>query len=98
MLSVAELEAAAAACWYDDQRPGLGDEFFIELQNVFERIIAMPRSQSPLEQYSGPHEVRRCRLDRFPYVVIFRYRSDEVLVVAVSHARRRPFYWLERLD
>jgi plasmid stabilization system protein ParE len=97
VLSVAELEGAEAVSWYDDQRPGLGDEFFGEVQQAFERIRAMPRSLSPLEDYSGPHDVRRCRLERFPYLVIFRYRPEEILVVAVSHARRQPLYWLHRL-
>ena len=48
------------------------------------RPEALPRS----EGYRGPHEIRRCLLTRFPYVVSFLCRSHEVLVVAVSHVRR----------
>lgn len=98
VLPEAELEAAEAAIWYDDQRLGLGDEFLVELQQAFDRIRGEPAELSRLESYVGPHEIRRCLLKRFPYLVIFACRPEEVIVVAISHARRRPLYWLRRLS
>jgi hypothetical protein len=92
----AELEAAEAVLWYDDQQPGLGDAFLAELHEAFERIDGRPAEPSRLQSYSGGHEVRRCLLKRFPYIVIYVMRQRP-LVVAVSHARRRPLYWLGRL-
>jgi len=76
---------------------GLGDEFLAVLDECFDRIRDAPLAFSALEEISASDEFRRCLLDRFPYVVVFRCRPDELLVVAVSHARRRPLYWLERL-
>jgi len=38
ILPVAELEAAEAAIWYDDQRAGLGDEFMEELERALDRV------------------------------------------------------------
>jgi hypothetical protein len=35
---------------------------------------------------------------RFPYQLIFLTSSDEIVVVAVMHERRRPTYWIDRLD
>jgi hypothetical protein len=51
-----------------------------------------------MEQYSGPFDVRRILLERFPYAVIVLCRPEETVVVAVAHTRRRPLYWLERLN
>lgn len=31
-------ELLAAAAWYDDQRPGLGDEFLSSIDEVLERV------------------------------------------------------------
>ena len=39
---------------------------------------------------------RRRPRSSFPHVVFFGRRSDSIEVVAVSHARRRPGYWLGR--
>ena len=97
VLPEAELEAAEAVLWYDEQRRGLGDEFLIELTQALDRIRREPRALPRLKTYVGRHEIRCCLLKRFPYLVIFVYRPTEVLVVAVSHARRNPLYWLERI-
>jgi plasmid stabilization system protein ParE len=97
VLPAAELEAALAAAWYEDQSAGLGEEFLAALEDAFQRISSEPQALPRSEGYRGGHEVRRCLLTRFPYVVSFVCRPHEVVIVAVSHVRRRPFYWLERL-
>ena len=33
---------------------------------------------------------------KFPYSIIYRVFKHDVLVIAVAHGRRRPFYWLRR--
>jgi plasmid stabilization system protein ParE len=96
-LSVAELDAAAAALWYDDQQPALGDRFFAELEHAIDRIRQNPQFLPRSECYNGDFDVRQCRLHRFPYVVVFRCTVEEVVVLAVSDARRDPSHWLERL-
>ena len=97
VLTAAELEVIEAAVWYDEQRPNLGDEFLQELAGAFERIRTDPLLFGRLEQFAGRDEVRRCLVSRFPYVVIYRYQPEETLVIAVSHVRRKPYYWLERM-
>jgi hypothetical protein len=97
VLPAAEVEAALAAAWYDDQSPGLGDDFLAALAESYSRIASAPQALPRWEGYRGRHEVRRCLPKRFPYIVTFFCRPHEVVIVAVSHMRRRPFYWLERL-
>jgi toxin ParE1/3/4 len=98
ILPAAELESAEAATWYDDQSFGLGDEFLSEVEQAIAEIGRNPQSFSRLEYYSGPHDIRRHVLRRFPYLIVFSCRPETVLVVAISHARRQPLYWLERTD
>jgi len=98
ILPAAELDAALAAAWYDDQRAGLGDEFLTAFSDAYNLISSTPQALPTAEGYLGRQNVRRYRLKRFPYVVSFLCRQDEVLVVAVSHTRRHPSYWLERLN
>jgi hypothetical protein len=72
VLSAARLEAADAALWYEDQREGLGDDFLAMLDECFDRIRDAPLAFAALEQISVSDEFRRCLLERFPYVIIFR--------------------------
>ena len=97
VLPEAQVEAALTAAWYDDQSAGLGDQFLAALTDGYQRIRNGPQVLPRWEGYRGRHEIRRCLLRRFPYAVSFVCRPHELVVIAVSHARRRPFYWLERL-
>jgi hypothetical protein len=97
ILPEAELESAEAAAWYDDRQAGLGDDFLGEVAAAMKRIGDDPLLFSRLESYTGRHEVRRCILHRFPFLVIFVCLPDEAIVVAITHVRRRPLHWLERL-
>lgn len=97
VLAAADLEIVEAALWYDGQRPNLGDEFVQEVAHAFERIQRDPSLFGYLEGQVGHDEVRRCLLNRFPYIVVYRFRPDETLIVSVSHVRRKPFHWLERM-
>lgn len=98
ILSVAEAEAAAAALRYEERQAGLGDHYLTELEHALDRIRRDPRLLGLVENYTGRHELRRCLLHRFPYIIVFLIEADEAVVVAVSDGRRRPFYWLERLN
>jgi plasmid stabilization system protein ParE len=97
ILPEVELESAEAAAWYDDHRAGLGDDFLVEVESAIRRIGSDPRQFARLESYTGRYEVRRCVLHRFPYLIIFTCRPNEILIVAITHVRRRPLHWLERL-
>ena len=41
---------------------------------------------------------RRVTLSRYPYDLVYSLRDEEVVVNAVAHHRREPFYWVNRLD
>jgi toxin ParE2 len=41
--------------------------------------------------------IRRCRLGRFPYGLIYTLDNGDILVLAVAHLHRRPDYWRDRL-
>lgn len=37
-----------------------------------------------------------CPIKRFPFRIIFRPLQDQILIVAIAHAKRRPGYWRSR--
>ena len=95
VLSTAEAEATEAACWYDDQAIGLGELFLSEYAAALSAIEVDPLRFGLLETETAGR-FRRCILKRFPYTVIFEILSEEVVVLAVAHASRRPSYWRDR--
>jgi hypothetical protein len=93
----ARVELRAAAIWYDERRPGLGDEFIAEVSTILDRI-GEAASSFPVwpGTTAAPVSIRRAVMSRFPYVVAFETHSEHLLVLAIAHAKRRPLYWLSR--
>ena len=89
--SPARREFDEAADRYDEQRPGLGEEFIGEIDQAVAYAAANPR-RYPL--VFG--DVRRAVARRFPYCVYFRVRGDAVVILAVFHGRRNPAVWQRR--
>jgi len=52
---------------------------------------------APLRYPTFLHGTRRVFLKKFPYFIVFFDGQDEVTIVAVAHAKRRPGYWAKRL-
>jgi hypothetical protein len=92
-------ELRRAALWYDERRPGLGDEFISEVSAALARIGETPDSYP-----AWPHTraaralIRKAIIQRFPYVIAFEKHEQHVLVLAFAHAKRRPHYWLTRTN
>ena len=89
----AQAELEEAITWYAGQAPGLGDAFLIETLKSIQLIEKFPQAWHPLT----PH-IRRCRLSRFPYSVVYTLEGDDLLVLAIAHQHRKPGYWRNRLN
>lgn len=90
-------ELRSSVRWYEDQRPGLGDDFLDALESAFERVTRLGIDCRPVFDVPADIGARRVRLDRFPYAVVFIELPDHIRVLAIAHDRRRPGYWINRL-
>lgn len=92
-LPEAEAEFAEAAAFYEAAEPGLGLAFAQEVERTVDRICAFPESGATLGTV-----VRRAIVSNFPFLIVYRIGSGEILIAAVAHQRRRPGYWRRRSD
>jgi len=93
-LAVAETELNEAAGWYESQKPGLGVQFLDEVDRARDLIETFPTAWPKISR-----NIRRCRLSRFPYGLLYHYQADasEILIIAVMHLHRDPDYWKDRI-
>jgi toxin ParE1/3/4 len=89
----AEAEHLETVAYYETQQPGLGASYLAAFESALARVCEAPR-RYPIERQP---DIRRIRLQRFPFTVLFRESGGTVQVLAVAHHRRRPAYWLSRL-
>lgn len=87
----ARLEFDKAGDWYEKERPGLGMEFFAEIQLLIQRIANTPEQFPMLYR-----DVRKAVAQRFPYCIYFRERNQKIVVLAVFHSARNPTVWQQR--
>ena len=84
-------EYAEAVGFYEEQAPGLGRDFFEEVERVLRMVGERPGIGSP---FDPPFRKAYCR--RFPFAVVYREEGDTLWIHAVMHLRRKPGYWKGR--
>jgi len=85
-LPEAEAEYLDAVRFYEERRDGLCGA----LKLALERPLAWRQVHS-----TG---IRRIGLMHFPYAIFYRILEDELQITAFAHHRKRPGYWLPRID
>lgn len=93
LLAPAQRELDEAIAYYEAQVMGLGDAFLLEALRVIDLISRYPDAWHPLGK-----NVRRCRLSRFSYGVIYASEPAGIVVLAVMHLHRKPDYWRDRVN
>jgi plasmid stabilization system protein ParE len=88
----AEQDLSESARWYEDQRPGLGQEFLDEALATFAAI-----AEKPLASAAVHGSLRRDLLHRFPFGVFYFADGDGAVVIGVLHGSRHPRRWKSRL-
>jgi plasmid stabilization system protein ParE len=89
----ARAEAFRTAEFYQKRVPGLGAEFFDELERTVEQLL-----QDPLRRPADPDGIRNWRLKRFPFRVYYAFDAERIRILAVAHLRRQTGYWRQRID
>jgi len=84
-------EVEDAQAWYEGRSVLAASAFLRELSVAVQRIRQAPHRYSVAEAGA-----QRILLDRFPFTVYYRVKSETVTVVAVAHQKRRPRYWSGR--
>lgn len=79
-------------------KPGrYGAEFENKVEQAIAKISENPRLHSLVEDGVPGHEIREYFIERFQQRVIYLVTGDDVLIVAVIHATRRPGAWQRNL-
>jgi plasmid stabilization system protein ParE len=89
-----DAEAEATVDWFAERSVAAAEGFLDELDRAIEQVREAPHRWA---QYL--HGTRRYLMKRFPFIVVYRERSETIIgIVAVAHGHRRPGYWRQRVD
>ena len=88
----ARAELIDAQDWYAAEASGLGRRFRAEIDTTVQRIASNP------EQFLAVlKNVRRARVEVFPYALFSCIEPDALWVIACFHSSRDPGHWQSRV-
>lgn len=90
-LMEADSEFREAARYYEGEVPGLGFAFVGEINRTVGLLVSNPELGAPVSK-----SMRKMPVRRFPYKLIYAAEPEGIVIVAVAHHKRRPFYWRRR--
>jgi hypothetical protein len=88
----AATELNAAVSFYESAMSGAGKAFVSDVKNAIELLKNYPDAGARIGR-----KLRKLTLKRFPFSLIYRHETPNLLILAVAHNRRRPGYWKGRV-
>ena len=86
-IAAARLEFLAEIIYHNDAQPGLGERFTAAVEDAAARVLAFPLSGSPSRA-----NTRRVIVKGFRFSLVYRPEPEGIVILAVAHHSRRPFY------
>ena len=90
-IAAARLEFLAEVIYHNEAKPGLGARFTAAVEEAAARALAFPQSGSPSRA-----NTRRVIVKGFRFFLVYRLEPDGIVIFAIAHHSRRPFYWRSR--
>lgn len=82
------VDLVAGFDWYEEQRPGFGEEYLSAVQSALKGVELHP------EMFVSVHgEVRRAMVPRFPFAIFYLIEPSQVVVLRLLHTARDPRLW-----
>ena len=89
----AEAEHLEIVAYYESRQAGLGATYLADFETAITGICRYPKRF----RVERKPDIRRGKMVKFPFTILFREISGTIQILAVAHLRRRPSYWLGRL-
>jgi plasmid stabilization system protein ParE len=90
----AKLELEDATLYYADISVELAEKFLIDFEQTLSFIEAMPLAWAVYFL-----DIRKLNFKIFPYSIVYSFSEsdNEVVILAIQHQSRKPFYWKDRI-
>jgi hypothetical protein len=86
-------DISAAIDWYEGRSLGLGERFRSAVDARFDDIVDAPEM---FPRAFDDSDFQFARIPKFPYLVLFRVRSEIVQVIGLFHSASDPAKWRRR--
>ncbi len=92
-LPAAELEFIKELAYYSKARTGSAAKFEAAVEAAAQMAMRHPQGGAPSYK-----DTRTFRVKGFPFSLVYRVSTQEVLIVAIAPHSKQPHYWASRVD
>ncbi len=78
--------------WYELQSKGLGKRFKKSVMNQLEKI-----KKNPDWFLMESDIIHKAYVPKFPYKILYTSDKDVLVIWAIAHIHRKPWYWQSRM-
>lgn len=96
IVSAAQRDLAEAVAYYFKKDESLAEDFVARIDEAYRQIASEPHRFAKLETNPTDRDIRRLRIQRFPYLVTYELLAGVPVVLAIMHASRHPDSWRKR--
>ncbi len=90
---MAAREFDEAIQWYDLQSEGLGSRFKKTTLRAIDKIKATPNWF-----LKETEDLYKAYVPKFPYKILYTIEAEHIVIWAVAHLHRKPWYWQSRMN
>ena len=89
---LAAKEQLDAVTWYNQLQYGLGKRFqemvVLQVDKIRKNPEWFPRESK---------EIFKVYIPKFPYKILYSVEEDSIIIWAIAHMHRKPWYWQSRM-
>lgn len=78
--------------WYELQSKGLGERFkksvIVQVNNI---------KMNPKWYLKEKDNIYKAYIPKFPYKILFTIDNENIIIWAIAHMHRKPWYWQSRI-
>ena len=78
--------------YYNNQMPGLGEQFYDAFQSTVNYINIAPEAWRKVGC-----NTRRINIKRFPHLILYVLDGEDILITCIAHQHRNPTYYSNRI-
>ncbi len=79
--------------WYELQSKGLGKQFKKSVMDQLKTI-----KKNPNWFLIESDNIHKAYVPKFPYKILYSSEKDRVVIWAIAHMHRKPWYWQSRMS
>ena len=92
LIPPSDKELEEAIDYYNDQMPGLGEQFYNAFLSSADYISIAPDAWRKVGS-----NTRRINIKRFPYLILYVLDGNDILITCIAHQHRNPTYYANRI-